>query len=312
MAKKDFSIGDALGTGFDLFRRHPAAVLGWGALYVVAIAAYLGYAIYFFSRLSFENMTATAADFEELEAMMGFQLGMWAIALLLGVVGLLIWNAATRAALHAGRTDRFLFLRLGMAELRLLVVAIALLVAYYAFIIVAALLGVGIGLASYAIGESAVPIALVIYGVAVFGLLVVGWARLSILPAACMIYDDFAFVAGWRLGAGRTAKLVGLNLLILILYYVASIIMVLLAGLIAVGVFFGTGASLPENPQTFGDVFDALRPIAPWLVLVLAFYIPFMGWVMAMYSGGLTTAARQLADSSRPAQTVADAADASR
>lgn len=309
--RTDFSMGDALGAGFRLFRRQPAAVLGWGALQVLLVIAAWMVLLPLLRDMSL--MTAGSVEgFEEIQTMMGFQAAAYGLNLVQLVVTLVVWAAAMRATLKPGRPDAFLFLRIGMDELRVGVMALAVFAGLYFFVLVAVVLGIGLGFALYAMGKAALVIGMIVYGVAILAALVVASARLCLLPPAAMITGRFAFEEGWRIGRGRTAKLVGLNLLLLLIYYVVSILFMVAVVTALAGLFVATGGVWPENPQTFDDVLQALKPMAPWALLVLVLAVPFCGWLTAFWAGAVTTAARQLADGVLPAQTVRDGAEASR
>lgn len=308
--KADFSMGDALGAGFRLFRRQPAAVLGWGALHcLLAVGAWF-VMIPMLRNLSLTS-TGAASELEDLQAMMGFQAAISGLNLAQMVVSLLVWTAVMRATLKPGRTDPFLFLRVGMDELRVAVMAIALFVGLYAFLLLVVVVGLGLGFALHAIGTTAMVAGLCLYGAAALVVLLIGGSRACLLMPMTMITGRFAFEEGWRVGKGRTAKLVGLNLLLFLIYYLSSIVFAALVVAALVGVFFATGAVWPTDPETFDDVFRAVRPVAPWAALALIPAIPFTGWLIAFLGGAVTTAARQLADGALPS-AERDVAEASR
>lgn len=309
--RANFSINDALGAGGRLFRRQPAAVLGWGALHMLLAVGAWFVMIPMFRDMSLMTM-GSAEEFEQLETMMGFQAAIYGLNIAQLAISLVVWTAAMRATLKPDRPDAFLFLRMGMDELRIGVMAIAIFAGFYVFLILVMILGVALGFALHASGTVALVSGMIVYGLLVLVALLVAWARLSLLMPAAMITRGFAFEEGWRIGKGRTAKLVGLNLLLMLIYYVASIVIMGVIGAVLVGVFFATGGVWPSDPQTFDDVFQALRPMAPWAAVVVVVMIPFAGWLIAFWAGALTTAARQLAEGILPAQSAQDAVEASR
>lgn len=309
--KANFSLGEALGAGWRLFQRQPAAVLGWGALHMLLAVATWFVLIPMFQGMSLMALKS-AEEFEEFQTMMGFQAAIYGLNLAQMAISLLVWTAAMRAVLKPARSDAFLFLRLGMDELRIAVMAIALFAGMYAFMMLVAVVGVALGFALYAMGKVALVVGMILYGLLVLAVLLIAWSRLSLLMPATMITGRFAFEEGWRIGKGRTGKLILLNLLLLLIYYAASIVILGVIGAALVGVFFATGGVWPSDPQTVDDVFQALRPMAPWAAVVLVVLIPFSGWLIAFWAGALTTAARQLADGALPPESAGDAAEASR
>jgi hypothetical protein len=300
MAKADFSMGDALGAGFRLLRRQTPAVLGWGALYVMVAVASWALLLPMLKDMPWPT-AGTAVSTEATEAYLQSMYGFQAAANLLNlaglVVGLLVWTAAMRATLNPGRSDRFLFLRVGMDELRVLVVSAAVFAGLYAFVLFVVLLGLGLGFALHAAaGQTATVVAVSLFPLLALIVLLIGWSRLSLLAPMSVITGRFAFAEGWKAGKGRTAKLVGLNLLIFLIYYLVSVATVVVIGGVLVVGFFATGGVWPRNPGSFNDIIAAVRPMAPWAALAMLPFVVLTGWCVAFWAGALTTAARQLAD----------------
>ena len=291
---ESFSISEAMVTPLRVIRRHPLAVFAWG----FAVAAfYLICMTVIFGALADIPL---GPDAEASPALMGRVLAMQGASMLLNVgqlaLTLMVWAATMRATLRIGRPDRFLFMRVGMDELRLLVVGAALFLGTYLAVIILVVLGAAVSAVIWQASEAAA----VITGGVMLLLLIVGvavaMARLSMIAPATMILQRLAFVEGWKLGRGRTLRLLGLLactwLVYLFVYFIVAftVIVVLFAsGYLAH--FHGF-----ENAATLGDLF----PSAPvlWAVAGLAL-IPgafLYGAVMTLLSAPFVAACRELLD----------------
>jgi hypothetical protein len=291
-----FSIRQALASGLRLPVRNPRAVLLWIILLSLPNLISLLVLLPLLSGLSLpEAFEAQAADRFSRD-LIGFQLLANGFNLMGAGAGLLVIVAAVRATLRIGRSDRWGFIRIGMDELRVAVVMVAIVLGLYAALFVLALIGVALGFALYGLGQT-----VFIAGLSVFGLLVtlwflLGWSRLSILAPLSVILGSFAFVEGWQLGRGQTLRLAALNLMVWLIYSLVLALVGLLVVVLLISGFFATGVRLPSDPLRLGDVFAAFRPMSAWIGVSLLPLVLFTGWSTAFVTGALTSAARQLAD----------------
>lgn len=291
-----FSIGQALASGLRLPVRHPWAVTLWGLL--LTLAGLLGTLLLLpmLSGIALPEM----ADERSLEAfgssLIMVQAASNGLSLVNAGLSLLVWAAAMRATLRIGRSDRWAFLRIGMDELRVAVVMVAIMIGLYIALLVLIALGAALGFALHDLGLTAVLFGLAVYGLVVIILLVLAWSRLSLLAPLCVVLGTFAFVEGWQLGRGQTLRLAGLNLLVWLICLLALVLVGLLVGAILVGGFFASGVRWPMDPRTPGDIFAAFAPMSGWIGLSLLPLAAYTGWSIAFVAGALTSAARQLAD----------------
>ena len=214
------------------------------------------------------------------------------------LVMLVTWTAAARATLSPGRGDAFLFLRLGMDEVRVAVTLIAVFFVWYIVLLVLILIGVGIGMALWDQGQdhATAICALVAYGVLVFALSVWGWLRVSLIAPASLILKRFAFTEGWTIARGQVWKLLGLNLVIWVIYMVSALLMYAAVGGILAAGFFGQGLTWPRDIESIADLQPLFRPMLwPALATVIPFSLGF-GWIMTLYAAPSIVAARQLLD----------------
>lgn len=288
------SISEAMITPVRVIRRHPLAVFVWG----FAVTAFWLVCLW----VIFGAMAdiPLAQDAEPSPELVGRLMAMQGVSMVLNVgqlaLTLMVWAATMRATLRIGRPDRYFFLRLGMDELRLLVVGAALFLGTYIAVIILVLLGTAVSAVIWQASEAAA----VITGLVLAALLVVGvavaMARLSMIAPATMILNRLAFVEGWKLGKGRTLRLLGLLactwLVYLFVYFV-------LAFVVIVALFAsGAVANLQEmqEPATLGELF----PSAPvmWAVAAGAL-VPgafLYGAVMTLLSSPFLAACRELLD----------------
>lgn len=290
-----FSFNDAVGAPFLLLRRRPLYLFVWGLMMMALVAAMYSLLIPLMASMVGSASGEEAFDTYLMESIR-LQAAINGMNIVMYLVMLLTWTAAARATLSPGRGDRFLFLRLGMDEVRVAVTVVAVFIGWYIALLVLILLGVGIGAALWSSSQATAVGVLIVYGLLVFALSIWGWLRVSLIAPASLILKRFAFAEGWALARGRMWKLLGLNLVVWLIYMVSLILMYALAGAILVGSFFGQGLQWPAQVESYADVQPLIQAmIVPALVTLIPFSIVF-GWVMALYAAPGVVAARQLLD----------------
>lgn len=290
-----FSFNDAVGAPFLLLRRRPLYLFVWGLMMMALVAAMYSLLIPLMASMVGSASGEEAFDTYLMESIR-LQAAINGMNIVMYLVMLLTWTAAARATLSPGRGDRFLFLRLGMDEVRVAVTVVAVFIGWYIALLVLILLGVGIGAALWSSSRATAVGVLIVYGLLVFALSIWGWLRVSLIAPASLILKRFAFAEGWALARGQMWKLLGLNLVVWLIYMVSLILMYALAGAILVGSFFGQGLQWPAQVESYADVQPLIQAmIVPALVTLIPFSIVF-GWVMALYAAPGVVAARQLLD----------------
>ncbi len=212
------------------------------------------------------------------------------------LLAVVIWAATMRATLMIGRPDRYFFMRVGMDELRLAVVGLALFLGAYVAVIILALLGFAFGFTLWQINEPAAVIAGFVMTLALIAAVAVAMARLSLIAPATIMLKRFAFVEGWTLGKRRTLPLLGLLVCTWLVYMVIYFVMafVVIVALFASGALAGFGQG--AVPETFGEMFPTTGGL--WgVAAVLLFPGGFVyGAVMTLLSAPFVSACRQLLD----------------
>jgi MFS family permease len=293
---KRFSIMDAAAEPFRLVGRRPLATIVWGLVMMAPTLMVIGAMIPFFSELAasgaFSPEALAADDPEDLPfgddmaAVMQFQI--WSnLAQLLGFVTLVLVTTAIIRAVQAGRKgDGAFFLRIGMAELQVAVVGLAVGIGAFFVALIAILLAAGLGLAAWQLGQPWGWLICLALGIVVFVGLLLLWGRLSLLAPASVHYRTFAFEEGWKLGRGKTWRLLGLwIILVLIAIMVGIAVMILfLIVMLAVG-----GGMQSADPEAIEAWFENLAQQPALLIgMGVVLLIP-MAWIQG-FSQALFTA----------------------
>lgn len=262
---KTFSIMEAAAEPFRLVGRRPLATLAWGLVMLVptiGMFAVFMPLIMDFMAMAAENPHGDPDMFGEQIAGQMFQFQLWSNLLnLIQLFFLLFVTTAIIRAVFAGRRgDGFAFLRIGMDELRVAVVGVAVFVGMYVLTIIVVLLAVALGFALWSLLDPWRWLSYVGLGVSVFIGLLLLWGRLSLLAPASIHHQDFAFVEGWKMGRGQSWRLLGLLIVLLLICLLIGIACLVVAALVIAAVGGGMSAfgdhealhawfvSLPERP----------------------------------------------------------------
>jgi hypothetical protein len=249
---KTFSITEAIAEPFRQAGRRPMATTIWGLLLLAPSGLALAGMIPLLSEMAAAGMFEPGADPEvspfdgDFATVMQFQVWSQLANLLQMAVALFVTTAIIRAVFAGRRGDGAAFLRIGMHELYVAVVAVAIFVGMVILMVAAVLLAVAIGLALSGAPDPWRALIYVAMGLALaIGFLAL-WARLALIAPASLRYDTFAFVEGWKLGAGQTWRLLGLVIIQFLVAIVISMALVLLVVIIAMMVGGGVAAADPD------------------------------------------------------------------
>lgn len=278
-----FSIGEALASGFKLTRRRPLQVWAWGVLAAAPSLLFGALTLRFFGVISIEDLAAKEPSAEVVAQIVQFQAWTMLLNLTQALIGVVIAAAVFRAVLFPERPARFAGLKVGMDEVRLAVIGLALVAGFYAAAIVIGLIAFAIGVSLWFVSEAAaVALGLLVAlasGLAIWGVVL----RACLIAPASVALKDFAFVAGWRLGKGQVLRLLGLSLAIIAV--VIAIELTLLA-VAAVVLFLTAGINVFALAEVLKH---AAPPEVDWAAFVgwgLAAFVPlswlqgFLGTVM--------------------------------
>jgi len=294
-----FSIGTALGDAFGLIGRRPLSVFVWGLLVLLPSAATVLVMLPMLGELVAAGESGAEPHFGQ---MLQFQ-GVNGLANIVQLLIMAVVYTAVMRAIVRPRETGFFSLRIGMDELRVAVVGIAVGIGAYAAVIVLLMLGAAIG---YAVWQLDSPGNWMAIAALVLVLILGIWlmmARISLIAPASVLFRDFAFVQGWRLGRGQTWHLFGMMLVLAVIIIIVEMIVVI-AGMAA----FGLSAAFtdPKNIEAWLDPTNWGDP-TPWLManwawcavggVVLSF---IYGMIMTLGIAPFASACRQLAESSAP------------
>lgn len=306
---KRFSIGTSIGDAFGLIRRRPLAVFVWGLL---MLAPGLGVVALMLPMMGemFANMPAPGSEGpmsdnpfadQMFAQMMQFQLASMLLNIGQYVVMAVVYTAMFRAVLRPREASVF-SLRIGMDELRVAVVGLAIGIGLYMALMVIMLFGFALGVAMWS-GDSGVA-ALVFIALAVTALVGFLWAlaRVSLMAPASVLYRDFAFVQGWRLASGRAWPLLGMMLLTWLIIVVIEMAVVLVG--VVLFMVFAAGAApwadLAPAANPFEGIHAWLTANWYWAVLGGVALSLFYGVVLTLSTAPFASACRQLAESDAP------------
>jgi hypothetical protein len=241
------SVGRILDGTFGVFREHPVAVAIWGGIYLVGNVAML---------LVMQPMMAAAmspgASTADPGAMMSMMAPMWLLSLILGLVGVVLYTAAMRSVLRPD-AGGIAFLRLGMDELRMLVLVILFFIAAFILVFAASLvLGLfGAGVAAGSDSVAATVIFSLLIGLVIFAVLIYFTIRFSLAFPLTLHRSRFAIGEAWRLSRGHFWTLFGAALVVSVI----GVILSSAVNLVAMGSYFGDLLAAAGNP-------DATRLVA--------------------------------------------------
>ncbi|MDP3370589.1 MAG: hypothetical protein Q8M32_12180 [Brevundimonas sp.] len=313
---KTFSIMDAAVAPFRLVGRRPLATIVWGLVLLapglMVFAAMAPVAANIFSggfdpavlEPRADGMEALFGD--DMAAMMQFQI--WSnLAQLFGILSLLLVTTAIIRGVFAGRKgDGAFFLRIGMAELQVAVVGVAIFIGFCLVALIAILLAVAIGFAVWQVGDPWRWLVCVTLGVVIFLTLVLLWGRLSLLAPASIHYRTFAFEEGWRLGKGKTWSLFGLNIILFLIAITVGIAVMILFFIAMLVVGGGLQATDPEALEAWVTGLPQQPALLAGMVVLLLIPMAWLqGFSQVLFTAPFAHVVQALAGLEEP-EAVAD------
>jgi len=260
---KEIAVAEAAFAGVGIIRRHPAAVVVWGVLFVAfLLIVMLGFAGPFAKAFTVLSDPALAREDPQavLAALSGAAGGYFFFLLGALVLGAVITGAVMRAFFHP-EDSGFFYVRLGTRELWLLlttfvqslVIACVQLVAGLPVSVVSGLVSMaspGAGTAVNVVGQ------LLLYLVGGYV-----YVRLAMAPAMTFTQSRFRLFESWPMTRGHVLKMVLVWLLVLAMslaiYFIAVVVLAVAAG--------GIIMNIPglKDPVAFFE-----RPVAEWAAVL--------------------------------------------
>ncbi len=299
MAKLD--ITDTAFAGFGVIKRNPLAPAVWGLVQLLLVAGPLALMLPAILDLVGVAMAAEQAGAEpEMSDILAIQGQMNLISPLAMIAGLvargLLGGAMFRAVLNPGDRKWF-FMRLGKAELMLVVTGIVLSIVGVLALLIA---GLVVAIVAVLIGQASTEAGVAVGILGALVLLAAGlWSLLRLSMAFGLSFDrkSFLLFESWPLTRGKVGSLFLMALISVILAGIieALVFGLLLGGLVA-GVF-GTGALTLEMLQ---DPSRLMSPavwtgLLPWGLAAMVFGSMAAGYLTTLVTAPWAAAYRALA-----------------
>lgn len=234
--------GDIIGGGFRLIRERIGAVAIWVLLYLA-----VNVAMVFFMRPVMQQLMALQAGgaAPDPAALLGTMGHIYGLNVLVLLALLVVYTAALRAALRP-EEDSFAYLRIGMDELRMLVVAALLTIVFFVALLVFSLvIGLLVGIA--VVGGGGVGVVLIMVPL-LFGLMAVAvffQIRFSLVFPLTVLRRRIVIGESWRLTKGRFWMLFGAYLVVgLIVFAIFALV-----GTVTTGPYFAEMARNGFTPE---------------------------------------------------------------
>lgn len=257
MAKKRFSIGEALSEPFRLATRRPFTIFIWGLLSLAPALLVLPMIGDIWSGDWLARMEEGESAFDPtfMQDFWKWQVLSNLSNLLQMVVSVVVTAAVFRVVLRPGDAARRPFaLGLGMDELRVAVVAMAVCIGLITFIFMLGLIGGGVVASIWSMGVAARAwsiggvIALVLLA------LLIGFGRVSLIAPASLAERDFAFESGWRMARGQVVRIILLSLAIWITSVLVALAAYAVIGLLGWALWMGLGLGWPDGVDAARDM----------------------------------------------------------
>lgn len=289
-----FSIGEALGSGFRLTRRQPLRVWAWGVVLAAPSLMFGALMLRLFGAISVEELAAEEPPATLIAQMVQFQAWSGLANVLQALIWVVVAAAIFRAVLFPERSVRFAGLKVGMDEVRIAVVGLGMIVAFYAAAIVVGLIAFAVGAALWFVSEAAAVtlglLVAVVAGLAIWGVML----RASLIMPASVALGDFAFAPGWKLTKGQVLRLLGMSLAIIAVVIAIELALLLAAAVVlflAAGVnVFSLAAMLEQGPPPEID----WRALVGWGLAAFAPLSWLQGFLMTVMVAPYAEACRRL------------------
>lgn len=265
-----FSATEAAFEGFRVVRRKPLTVVFWALAYIAMMGTIFALAGGSLASMMAEMQNQQASgspDPEEALAMWGRYVPLMALILPVGLLFGAVMNAAVVRAVVRPEQGAFGYLRLGMDELRVVVVTIVLAILFFVFMF-AAMFAVGLltGV-TRAAGIPALWILVVLAGIGAAVLMVWLAARFSLAVPITVAEGRIAIFDSFAMTRKHVWPIIGMA----IIAWIMSIVVGLLGGLVALPVTMILGAqgdlASMAGQSTLQIIQSAWPLVVGWIVI---------------------------------------------
>lgn len=304
-----FSIGDAVGAGFDVIRRRPVSVLAWGlAYFVLAVLPSAGLiALVGDDFVELFRQAANGSEAEpNVEELMRLNTTMTAyqpVAFLTALAARAVLTAAVFRAVLEPENRGFFYLRFGKDELWQALISLSLGVLFFIAAMIALFAGGALGAIVWFAGSLApAPWSGLIQGLGIAAVViaaVVGlvWVALRLSLAGPMSFADrtFRLFESWTLTRGQSGRLFGLAVLLFVVIVIIELVVAAVGWIGVLGFGFSGGFDPERIEAFFAQPFDqwvaALLPAVAVLAVVGSL---LTGAVYAIFTAPWAAVYRQL------------------
>lgn len=283
------SVGRIIEGAFGLIRDHFTAVAIWAGVYLAGNVAIL---------LAVQPIMAQAfgaGSMADPSRMMGAMLPIYGMNIILALIGIVLYAAGMRAILRPA-SGGLGFLRVGMDELRILLLMLIFIVVgtivSVGFVLLMTLLGAGIAIGS----ESPVMTVLLgfLLGLGVFALFLFLVVRFSLAFPLTLHRRHIVIGEAWTLSKGRFWTLFGAAFVVTIIGFVLTMVV----GIFAAGSYIGDLMAASGNPEVAAAAAErqlqAVGALGPAMIVqTLAGSVIGAVWI-ALSAGSTATAAKLL------------------
>ena len=294
-----FSANEAVGAGFSLIGRKPAAVFLWGLVSVGVVYGpmipAIGAIIPTYVELT--KLSGPAGEAPNVARIMAIEGHLFATLFWIWPLGLIVtaitMAAAFRAVLEPSNRA-FAYLRIGMQEVWLSVLLVVEILLALVFVVAAGLVvALVCALAMRVSGQATAVIAGLTSGLAALVLLFWTGLRLTLAAPRTFAERGLRVFESWRLTRGATGQLFLLALLQAAILFGVGMVAQAVQSLPFL--FFNPLAVSPDSMRAWFTQPSALETWAPWFACVALIYSTYMGVVRAVMSAPLASAYRALA-----------------
>ncbi len=281
-----FSATDAAFEGFRVVRRHPMALVFWSLFYLVIMVAALamvGGSVIGMINAAEALETSGATSPDDFMPILSSYLAILAVVLPVSLIAsAMIYAAVSRAVLRPSESA-FGYLRLGMDEVRVLVVSLVLFIVFgVAMVVVSGIIGAVIGFTAAA-DMPALWLLVVLLVCAAIALFIWLAVRLSLAIPITMAERRIAIFDSFAVTKGRFWPLLGMALLAAVMSFVVG----LLGSLVGMPIQMATGGMTSlaglEGESLQVILQSAWPAITAWIVInaimsalqVAVVYAPF-------------------------------------
>lgn len=282
----ELSIGDAVGAGFGVIRRRPAAVLLWGLVQTLVFAVTLAVLAPTWAEMVSEMARNGPAHppSADVAGIMRLQGEVWLFNIAGAAVGTILYCGIFRSLIHPAQ-GQFAYLRLGATELTLFLLLVGFYVGFLIALFVAmipAAIVISVLVAVHA-GAAAAIVGVGLGAAALWALVYIG-LRLSMIGPMTVDAGQLRLREAWALTKGRTWRLFLMTICLFLILLAVEFVVSIVGFLIVLSVLGGIAGGLQAVPSLLQQPANLLPHLAPLLIVGALAAIPLYGAFLAIFT----------------------------